>query len=306
MRLIATVVLIGILSGRLASAAEEPGTVGLSVAQLYNDQESNKRGILVVRRVEPGSAAAEAGIAPGDLILSIGGVSVSGRNVDEIVRQDLRGPAGGKVALSVVKSGGQPTTLVLTRKAYPPLLNPASDPFSYSVPGNWRMDLRYPFPLPWSPAIDHKGLEDLAFAPGFDDTGSPEYHSYLIVWWLEDSEPLTADRIQTDMLLYFRGLGAQRGRNRGFAPDLSKVSSEYHEWKEGPATFGGHPATNFAGTVNLYDTHGKVISLHSEVSTAVCAESGHMAVFFAMSYEARPGSLWSQLDAVRDGFKCSR
>jgi hypothetical protein len=58
------------------------------------------------------------------------------------------------------------------------------------------MDPRYNFPLPWSPAIDHKGMEDLAFAPGFDDTASPEYNSYLILWWLEDAPALTASQIQ--------------------------------------------------------------------------------------------------------------
>lgn len=72
------------------------------------------------------------------------------------------------------------------------------------------MDPRYPFPLPWSPAIAYKGFEDLAFAPGFDDTSSPEYHSYLIRWWLEGSKPLTAEQLQSDMITYFRELAAQK------------------------------------------------------------------------------------------------
>jgi hypothetical protein len=129
------------------------------------------------------------------------------------------------------------------------------------------MDLRYPFPLPWSPAIEHKGIEDLAFAPGFDDMGSPEYHSYLILWWLEGSKPLTADQLRSDMAAYFRGLAEQRERNNHFVPDLSKVSAEYSNSDNGPQTFGGAPAKNFNGSVTLYDRQGMVLTLNSEVAT---------------------------------------
>jgi hypothetical protein len=107
------------------------------------------------------------------------------------------------------------------------------------------------------------------------------------------------------MAIYFRGLAEQRGRNNKFAPDLSKVVASYRE-SAGPDSFGRAPAKNFAGTVTLYDRHGAVIMLHSEVVTSVCAATGDTAVFFSMSKEARPAALWKQLDAVRDGFRCAR
>jgi hypothetical protein len=287
-------------------AVEEAGTVGLNVAQLYSEEQPNKRGVLVVRRVEQGSAAAEAGILVGDIIVAVNGSPVSGHDSNEIGRAGLRGPAGGSVRLTVVKMGREPAEIVLTLRPYPPHLNPASDVFSYAIPGNWQMDPRYPFPLPWSPVIAYKGFEDLAFAPGFDDTSSPEYHSYLIFWWLEASKPLTAEGLQSNMVAYFRGLAEQRGRNNNFVPDLSKVSAEYHDSSQRPRTFGGAPAEGFSGSVTLYDRHGKVITLQSEITTSVCASTNHTAVFFAMSLAARPAALWTQLDTVRDGFQCSR
>ena len=67
------------------------------------------------------------------------------------------------------------------------------------------MDLRYNFPLEWYPSVSHKGFEDLSFAPGFDDVASPEYHSYLILWWLDGKVALTADKLQAEMVTYFRG-----------------------------------------------------------------------------------------------------
>jgi PDZ domain len=161
--------------------------------------------------VDQGSSAAEAGIQAGDVIIAVNGSPISGTDRSEILRNDLHGTAGGSVHVTVVKRDGASREIVLTRRPYPPHLNSESDLFRYSIPGNWQMDLRYPFPLPWSPAIDHKGVEDLAFASGFDDTASPEYHSYLILWWLGGSKPLTADRPQSDMIAYFRGLAEHRG-----------------------------------------------------------------------------------------------
>ena len=297
-----------VLRGSAVYAAETPGTIGISTLQLYSDEQPNKRGVLVVRRVAPGSSAEEAGLEAGDIIVNVNGTKVAGLEPSAVGKVGLRGEAGGAVKLLVVKAKTDkpPVVIVVPLRPYPPHVNPATDAFSYSVPGDWQMDLRYPFPLPWSPSIDHKGLEDLAFAPGFDDLSSPEYHSYLIVWWLEGSTPLTAQGLENDMVAYFRGLAEQRGRNNHFTPDLTKVAAAYHASEQGPRSFGGEPAKGFSGSVTLYDRHGSVIVLHSEVVTSVCPADGHRAVFFSMSKEPRPAALWTQLDTVRDGFKCSR
>ena len=59
------------------------------------------------------------------------------------------------------------------------------DPFSSSVPGNWRKDLRYRFPLSRSPGHRLEGFEDLHFAPGFDNLDAPEDHSSVFLCWLD-------------------------------------------------------------------------------------------------------------------------
>jgi hypothetical protein len=287
-------------------AAEEPGTIGIAAAQLYSDEQPNKRGVLVVRRVDPGSAAADAGMRMGDIIVSVNGARVAGQDSREIARKDFNGPVGGVVRLAIAKLDGGLSEIALTRKPYPPHLNSASDPFSYVIPGNWQMDLRYQFPLPWSPAISYRGFEDLAFGPNFDDTNSDEYHSYLIFWWLDGARELTAEQLKTNMVVYFRGLAEQRGRNNHFVPDLSQVSAEYADSTQGPATLGGTAARSFSGGVTIYDRHGKVIKLHSEVITSVCEATNHTAAFFEMSLAPRPAGIWPQLDVVRDSVKCSR
>ncbi|HMJ21129.1 MAG TPA: PDZ domain-containing protein [Terriglobales bacterium] len=282
----------------------EPGTLGVVVNQLYSDQQPTKRGAFIVRRVQPSSAAAEAGIQPGDLILSIDEKPVFNIEVSEVTKR-LAGPAGSGIALSIVPADGKLKKMTLVRKPYAPHLNPQADAFRYSIPGNWQMDPRYDFPLPWSPALALKGFEDLYFAPGFDDLDSPEYHSYLFLWWLDGKQEITAAELQSDMVIYFRGLAEQRGRNNNFKPDLSQISAQYADSPTGPSSLGGLPARRFSGTVTLYDRHGKVISLHSEVTSSYSAD-GHTAVFFAMSKEPRPSPLWPQLDAARDSFRYQR
>jgi membrane-associated protease RseP (regulator of RpoE activity) len=285
--------------------AAEPGTIGVAVNQLYSEQQPSKRGVFMVRKVAPSSSAAEAGIEAGDLIIATDSKPVAGIELKEMVRSRLGGDVGSSIQLSVVKTDDKFQKIMLVRRPFPPHVNPASDPFSYVVPGNWEMDPRYPFPLPWSPSIAHTGFEDLAFAPGFDDQDSPEYHSYLIVWWLDGRPEISAASLQSDMLVYFRGLSDQRGHNNNFKPDSSRVTAQYEAVANESAAFGGAPAQKFAGLLTLYDRHGNVIQLQSEVTASSC-DSGHTAVFFEMSKEPRPAPLWTQLDQVRDKFQCHR
>jgi PDZ domain len=293
-----------LLATPLVTFASEPGTIGVAVNQLYSEQQPTKRGAFMVRRVDPSSAAADAGIQPGDLILAIDGKRVFNTEESEVTKK-IAGPAGSSIELSVVQADGNLKKITLVRKPFPPHLNPLTDTFSYSIPGNWQVDPRYNFPLPWSPGLAFKGFEDLYFAPGFDDLDSPEYHSYLFLWWLEGKQQITAAELASDIVIYFRGLAQQRGRNNSFEPDLSQIAAEYATSTVRPSTLGGTPATSFNGTVTLYDRRGRVIALHSEVTLSFSTD-GHTAVLFLMSKEPRPSALWSQLDAIRDGFRYRR
>jgi len=288
------------------AADDDFGTIGIRFDQLYDDAQANKHGPLVVLDVVAGLAGDRAGVHKGDIVFAIDGALVMGRTLDEINRKALRGPVGSTVHLSFVRLDSSQYELTLTRMAYPPHTNPASDQFAYSIPGSWRIDPRYTFPLPWAPSIAYHGFEDVAFSPDFEYSNSPEYHSYLFFWWLEGTSALTSKELESNMVAYFQGLAEQRGRNNGFRPDLSQISASYSIDPAGKQTFGGAPAISFKGLVTIYDTHGKVINLNSEVVTTVCPGSNHTAAFFGMSQQPRQESIWKHIDAVRDSFRCSR
>jgi len=289
-----------------AAAEEEPGTTGLGFAQLYSEAQPNKRGPLVVLRVLEGLPGAAAGLTRGDIVVAINGTPVAGRALAEIRRKEIAGPAGGALRLTVAKLDGSQSEVTLTRVPYPQHHNPASDPFAYVVPGYWTTDPRFPFPLQWAPTIPYHGAEDLAFAPNFDDTDSSEYHSYLFFWWIEGGNTFTAKQLESDMVVYFRGLAEERGKNYGFTPDLSQVAATYSADTQPSQSFGGVTAKSFSGVVSIYDTHGKVIKLNSEVVAAACPGTNHTAAFFGMSREPRHAGIWKQLDSIRDSFRCRR
>ncbi len=288
------------------AAADDRGSIGLYLFQLYDDQQANHRGPLAVMHVVDDSPAANAGIHCSDFVVEVNGVAVPGRDITDIINKDIHGPVGGTVRLTVARFDGSRSEITLVRAPYPAHLNQASDPFVYRVPGTWSTDPRYPFPLPWWPKIPYQGLEDVFFAPNFDQTDSPEYHSYLFFWWLEGTHMLSAEQLQADMVGYFRGIAEQRGGTYKFTPDLSKVSASYREDSGTSPTLGGAPARAFNGTVTIWDTHGKLITLNSEILVSQCGTPDHTAFFFGMSREPRDGDMWKQLDAIRDTFRCTR
>ena len=291
----------------LRAAADDRGMVGIVIRQLFSENQPDHRGVLAVMHVVEDSPAAKAGIHCSDFILAVNGAPVPGREFSEIISKEFSGPVGGTVRLTVARFDGSKSEITLVRTPFPPHANPGSDPFVYVVPGIWGSDPRVPFPLSWAPSLPYHGFVDLFFSPNFDHTDSPEYHSYVIFMSLEGKQMLSAEQLQSDMFTYYRGLAVERGGANKFKPDLSKVSVTYKEDSATPRTLGGAATRAFSGTATIYDTHGKIITLNSEVRMiSGCGKSNSTVFFFGMSLEPRDGDMWKQLDAIRDTFRCSR
>jgi len=287
------------------AAADERGMIGLVLRQLYDDRRPDHRGPLAVMHVVEDSPADQAGIHCSDFIVAINGVPVPGRDFSEILTKELQGPVGGTVHLSVSRYDGSQGEITLVRAPFRHS-NLPSDPFVYSVPESWTGDPRYTFPLPWAAGLAYHGFEDVYFAPQFDNIESPEYHSILFFMWLEGTHLLSAPQLESTITEYFRGLAEQRGRIYEFTPDLSRVSATFQEESETARRFGGSSARAFTGRVNLWDTHGKLITLNSEVAISDCGTASHTVLFYGMSRQPPGGEIWKQIEAVRDGFRCSR
>jgi carboxyl-terminal processing protease len=113
----------------LATAANDPYTEYFTPqeAKKFNEQLNNQfsgigaelgkdsEGNLQIIAPIAGTPAAQAGLQAQDLIAAINGTSTSGMSVDAAVNK-IRGPAGTKVTLQIVRNKTTPQTLTITRQ----------------------------------------------------------------------------------------------------------------------------------------------------------------------------------------------
>lgn len=113
----------------LATSTKDPYTVYFTPkeAKEFNEQLNNEfsgigaelgqdsDGNLQIIAPIAGTPAAAAGLQPGDLIASINGESTSGMSVDQAVSK-IRGKAGTKVKLDLVRNKTTPVTVTITRQ----------------------------------------------------------------------------------------------------------------------------------------------------------------------------------------------
>jgi hypothetical protein len=217
----------------------------------------------------------------------------------------LKGTVGGKVHLKMARpSESYFFEVELVRAPYGPRSNPAREVFGYRWMADWRLECTS-FPLRWAPQIRYQGVEDLLFMPKFDDKGGTQYHSYAFVWWLEGMQPLALDGLRSDLVEYFKGLSAQRGRNNNFNPDLSKVSVTLGSGlldKTPPAKPG---LRHLHGDVTFYNREGELITLHSDIAVGPWPSANHTAAIFIASPQSDE-AVWKDLRAFQNSFRCNR
>lgn len=121
--------LIDGLKHGLAAATNDPYTVYFTPkeAKAFNQQLNNQfsgigaelgqdsEGNLQIIAPISGTPAAQAGLQAGDLIAAINGASTAGMRIDQAVTK-IRGPAGSKVTLQIVRNGAAPQSYTITRQ----------------------------------------------------------------------------------------------------------------------------------------------------------------------------------------------
>ena len=75
----------------------------------------------------------------------------------------------------------------------------------WPLPAGWKRE-EIPFPLGFAPTLNHQGVEELRFPPGFSKAESPNHWSYAFEWRLTDEASLDAGALGAELAAYFRGL----------------------------------------------------------------------------------------------------
>jgi len=78
-------------------------------------------------------------------------------------------------------------------------------PYKLDIPSGWSTE-RFPFPFDFAPQIPYKGMEELRFAPGWEDSVSEEHWAYAFLWWLEGKPQQTSEKLETHLQDYYNGL----------------------------------------------------------------------------------------------------
>lgn len=174
----------------------------------------------------------------------------------------------------------------------------ASEPsVRWPIPTGWKHET-FPLPPEFAPTLPYHGTEDLRFMPGFFSPAAPDYWSYDLVWWLEQSPPFDARSVAASLTTYFRGLATEVG------------GSKYHldpaRYRAVLTLAPGSEPPRLTGQVFTYDAFatGLPIILNVEAELRSCPRTRQFAIVVAMSPKDTTDSVWKALRAAAGNLVC--
>ena len=195
---------------------------------------------------------------------------------------DQGAPSAEEHAAAVAQTLQQPSTAVGT--------------FSYPVPTDW-WEETYAAPQPWAPNFPWSGTETVHFPPGWGDAASPEWWSYNYLVWVDSGPSITASRLGSALVDYYKGLVDCGGQ---LPCDASRFAGEMRL----AARLGD--ISVFQGHVDSYDFSPTPvpITLNLLVTSVTCPQSRHRALLVSASPQPLSASVWIELLEAQLKFRC--
>ena len=188
------------------------------------------------------------------------------------------------------------------------LLLSAQDPppYSLSAPQGWGRE-RMEFPLGFAKDLDHKGVEELRFAPGMFKAEAADYFSYAFMMWLDGTVSFEPQALEKDLTKYYKGLCASVAASRKLELDLTRISVKV-ERQEKKGRLGGEEADVCHARIDWYDPFvtGKPLTLHLELWSRR-ADGGKRSCLFAIaSPKEKSAAIWTALRKIQEDFTCPK
>jgi len=140
----------------------------------------------------------------------------------------------------------------------------------------------FPFPISFAPEIPLEGIEEAVFPPGWGNTESPEFWSYVFVWKVKTPAPLTIQELETYLQYYFDGLLDIKNRKNGstILPTSTLLKNT--------------TANSFIGTVHLFEGRytQKMMYLHTFITQEYCKASKEAIIVFKFSPKGFNHPVW--------------
>jgi hypothetical protein len=181
-----------------------------------------------------------------------------------------------------------------------------ASPYSFPAPDGWGRE-RMEFPLGFAKDIDHKGVEELRFAPGMFKAEAPDYFSYAFMMWLEGSISFDPPSLEKDLLKYYKGLCASVAASRKLDLDLTKISVKVVR-QEKRGRLGGEGADFSHARIDWYDPFvtGRPLTLHLELWSRPADAQKKSCLLAIASPREKTAPIWEALRKIRNGFTCPK
>jgi hypothetical protein len=167
-----------------------------------------------------------------------------------------------------------------------------------SAPESWQREIIL-FPLGFAQEIDFVGFEDLRFAPSWSDSTNQSFWTYMFVWYVERTSPMTETILTEYFNLYYDGLMGVNHNNKedtAKANQLDKTICLFIKTNEG-----------FTGKMRTYDRFftKDYITLNIKVEESFCLETNKQIIRCDISPKPFDHKIWEVFDDVKLIVECN-
>ena len=169
-----------------------------------------------------------------------------------------------------------------------------------TAPENWGRE-SFDLPPSFVPDFGFTGLEEVRFAPGWDDSTNAQFWTYTFAWYLDGDINLTKQHLTNLLEDYFNGLTKTVGRNNRI--EQEKIIPANAQFTRTDTSVYHHA---FEGTVELFDVFFShhLIKLRIKVKENYCSEIDKHLIVFSLSPKEFHDEVWRIFDDVASPKDC--
>lgn len=165
------------------------------------------------------------------------------------------------------------------------------------APEDWQEEI-IPFPIGFAQEIDLVGIEDLRFAPGWNDSTSQEFWAYTFVWYIEPTKQMAVNKLTEYFNLYYDGLMGIDGKNENRLPDSPAFDKSICHFVQ--------TDWGFTGTMRVYDAFftNEYMSLNIKVTDTMCPKTNKQVISCDIAPQPFDHEVWAIFEGVNLVVEC--
>ena len=175
-------------------------------------------------------------------------------------------------------------------------------PYSLMISAGWTTEL-FSLPPGFAPQITYKGVEDIRFAPGWEDPKSEEHWTYSFLWWLDGRPAVNAAALQANLKAYYAGLVARNITGRNIpASKIVPTTVAIRKIRTTP-----NDLETYTGTITMLDYHtAQPMVLNCMIHVKDCKIETRLAIYLELSPQPFAHAVWKKMNQMGQNFECKK